>query len=258
MAKQLAAVVDNLDGVDEALHEMYTQAQDGKFVLNIAGRPRGFAPDSDLTQFRDNNTTLTATNTELTTKLAAFDGVDVELFKRLKAVQDDLDSKAMVKAGDIAGLVAAELKKEVDPLKAELAIEKAARVEAQGIANSAIVDAKVLTAAADLGKIRTGAGDVIVAKAKTAGWQNVGGELLQMDGETVVGRDIKDWVTSNAGKDGNIAFCFEASIGAGGDGDKGLPGDTSVKHIAFTDKKAVSDNLEDIATGKVVVDPLAV
>tara|TARA_Y100000310_G_scaffold321924_1_gene380240 strand:- start:230 stop:1009 length:780 start_codon:yes stop_codon:yes gene_type:complete len=256
MAKQMAAVVDSLDGVDEALKEYYELAQDGKYILN-QGRPRGFTPDDEVKQFRDNNTTLTTQNAELTSKLAGFDGVNVEQYNTWKAAQDDLDSKALIKAGDIDGLVNAAVKKALDPVSAELSVEKTARQETQAKLDAAIVDTKVISAASDFGKIRSGAGDVIVTKAKAAGWQNVDGSLLQMSSDNVViGRDIKEWIASTGAKDGEINFCFEPSVGGGGDGADGKEGvQGGAKTLEFGDTKGFSENLEDIASGKTVVAP---
>lgn len=241
----------------EILQAEYVAGGDGAFVLKLDGTPRGWVEASRLDEMRTNNQTLTTTNTSLTEKLGTFDGIDPVVARELISTKEQLNKAQLIKAGDLEGLVQTELQKGLAPLQAELATERAARQKSDGIADKAIVDAKVLSAGGDFGKIRKGASSVLVSKARESGWGNVDGVLLQVNAEgEVVGRDINAWVAENAAPSGDLAFIFEPSKGGGSDGGEGngTPGGGNV--IDSSDRKAFRDNLDDIASGKKTTTPL--
>lgn len=242
--------------LNELMQAEYSEASDGAFVLKLDGVPRGFVESTRLDEMRTNNQKLTTANAGLTEKLGTFDGIDPAVARELIDTKDQLDRSALVKAGDLEGLVQAELQKGLAPLQTELETERAARKKSDQIADKAVVDNKVLSAGGDFGKIRKGASSVLVLKAREQGWANVDGTLLQTNAEgEVIGRSINDWVATNAAPGGDLAFIFEASKGGGAEDGEPGPGNTG-DTIDSSDRKSFRNNLDDIASGKKQVTPL--
>ena len=79
----LQPVLESVDGVDVKVLEHYVE-KDGTHYLELTANMPGFEPKAKVDEFRDTSTRLKGENEELTTKLEAFDGVDVEEYKRLK------------------------------------------------------------------------------------------------------------------------------------------------------------------------------
>ena len=79
----LQPVLESVDGVDAKVLEHYVE-KDGTHYLELTANMPGFEPKAKVDEFRDTSTRLKGENEELTTKLEAFDGVDVEEYKRLK------------------------------------------------------------------------------------------------------------------------------------------------------------------------------
>jgi hypothetical protein len=264
MAKQLAAVLDSLDDLGEDLHDYYVQAQDGKFVLNLGGRPRGFVPQGEHEEFRSNNTTLQNEVTTLKEQLGKFDGVNVDEYTELKGAKDELDRKQLIKSGDVEGLVATEVEKAVKPLSGEIESLRNTNSDLQSQLANKVVDEEIIKAGNAFGKMKAGTEDVLVTKAKAAGFQNVSGELRRKTGEAVVystenpgqPQTIAEWITGEAAKE--FPWVWEPSTGGGGggaDGEETQVTDGQTKTIAFSDRKSFRENLDDVATGKVKVAP---
>lgn len=264
MAKQLAAVLDTLEGVDESLHDFYAEAQDGNFVLTLAGRPRGFVPEGEHHEYRSHNHALENDLNAANEKLKGFDGVDVEVYKQLKATQDDLDRKALIKAGDMEGLVAAEVEKAVKPISGQLETANTTINALQGQLAKKVVDEEILKAGNAFGKMKSGTEDVLVSKATAAGFQEVDGELRQVvNGATQYSVEspgqpmsIREWIATEASK--SFSWVWEPSTGGGGGGAVGEQTQTQdgVKIIQRGDREAFRKNLDAIAKGTVKVAPL--
>lgn len=261
MAKQVAAVLDSLEGVAEADQELYTEAQDGKFVLNIGGRPRGFVPAAEHEEFRTNNNNLTNDLKSANERLAGYDGIDPTEARELLNAKSELDKANLIKKGDMEGLVSAEVAKALEPMTAENAQLKADNQEKTQQLASKVVDEEIIKAGNAFGKMKAGTEDVLVAKAKQAGFQNVNGELRQVQGDQTQysvenpgqPMTISEWITTDASK--AFSWVWEPSSGGGGSGTEDVdPGTAGPgKIIKFEDRKAFRANLEDIASGKTVV-----
>ena len=231
MAK-LAAVVNDLESVPEAHRDLYTQNANGAFELNLDGTPKGFVPTAEKDEFRQNNRDLKAQLDEATEALKGFDGIDATKAKELLATQEELDTAQLIKAGDLEGLVDKAVEKAAGPLNDQIGVLTEERDEAQRVADNAVVDTNVLRHAADVGKVRKGAADTLVLAAKNAGWKNVGGQLLQVDGDgTVRGRDFPGWLGEQTAAGADLAFCFEPSTGGGGGGADGDGGADAAENL---------------------------
>ncbi len=134
-------------------------------------------------------------------------------------------------ADDIRALVA----KALDPLLTELAEARLHRQDAEGAAELAVVDEGVATAVRRSGQFRPGAESIILARARSAGWTNVDGQLLRVADGEIVDRDIGEWLADNRV---SLAMILE-------------PG-----QIDPADRQAFRENLEAIASGERQVGPL--
>lgn len=242
----------------EVLQAEYEQAADGNFVLKLDDTPRGFVESARLDEMRKGVKKHEETAAGLAEKLKAFDGIsDPAKALELLSKQSELDKGELIKAGDIEGLVKAEVEKISGPLNGQLAEMTKARDTAQEQADKSVVNTKVAVAASDFGKVRKGASSTIVAKALEQGWGNHAGELLQANGDgEIVGRDIDAWMAEGAAPGGDLAFCFEPSKGGGSEGNEDGGGGNDTETIDPNDRKSYRDNLADIASGKKQVGPL--
>ena len=138
---------------------------------------------------------------------------------------------------ELQALVDKAVAEAIAPLQARLSETLAGARKSQGEADRAIVDGGIADAARKSGMFRPGAEDLVVEKAKAAGWTNAGGGLLRQlddDGE-IIGRDIGEWIQDNRG---DLAALL-------------LPG-----VIDPTDRAAFRKNLKAIADGTRQVGPL--
>ena len=255
----LVPVLESLDGIDEEEHKYYSQADDGRFVLQLSGRPRGFVPEGEHRQFRDNNTSLKTQLDEMQGRLTAFDGIDPGKARDLLGAQEELDRKNLLKKGDVEGLIQTELKKGLGPIQAENKALVGENSELKQQLASKVVDAEVLRAGNVFGKMKAGTEDVLIDKAKRSGFQDVDGELRQVvNGNTVYStetpgqpRSVDEWIKHEAGKE--FSWIWEPSVGGGGDGDKGQTTPGGVKEISRGDRDAFRKNLAEIAKGTIKV-----
>jgi hypothetical protein len=235
----------------EVLQAEYETAADGNFVLKLDGAPRGFVEAARLDEMRSGAKGHETKASELATQLEAYEGIDPVKARELLEAQEALDPGALIKAGDLASLVTKEVDKIATPLKAQVDELQATNTTLRAAADKAIVDTKVLSAGGDFGKIRKGAGSILVLKAQEAGWGNTDGTLTQRDsaGE-LISTDISTWIAEGAAPGGDLAFLYEPSTGGGSEGGEG-GGDTGAgKTIDAADRKAFRNNLEDVASGK--------
>ena len=262
MAK-IATVVKSLDGVAESLHDMYAEAQDGKYVLQIEGNPRGFVADSVHEEFRTNNNRLQTDLTTANERLSTFEGIDPTVAKELIATKDDLDRKALIKSGDMEAIIKSEVDKALEPISGQVTTLTEERDAARTALAAKVVDGEILKAGNAFGKMKSGTEDVLVAKAKAAGFTEHNGELRQVVNDAVVfstetpgqPMEISEWIKGTAAKE--YSWVWEPSTGGGGGGTDGndVVDNAGVKTIRSDDREAFRKNLDDVASGKVKVAP---
>ncbi len=95
----LKAVLDSLDGVNDALKGEYEQ-RDGKFVLALDGDIPGFAPKAKLDEFRTNNTALLQERDALKAQIEQFKDIDPVKAREAIAKLAELGRKKMLDAGE--------------------------------------------------------------------------------------------------------------------------------------------------------------
>jgi hypothetical protein len=221
----LKYIIDETVQVIGPLREFYKPTADGKFALDIDGHP----DTSKVSDFRATNIALLKERDALKVKLAAFEGINLEEYKTLKA-------KAA--AGDPDDVVA---------LKVQLATAEGKAAEAQA-ATVALTHKTMVSAAFLAAGGRSEAVDYIVSKAP---FVVVDGALQPKPGEK--SPTVEDWL-----KDAAIehAYAFKTSSGGGSTGAKTpvLGAHANVNVLRNPSPQDLGKHSADIKSGKMKVE----
>lgn len=234
-----------------------------RYVLQFDGTPPGLVPKSELDEMRTNNVGLKRSNDRLTQaekeareQLALYGDITPEKLKELQEAAKKGEDAIPVDKHQ------AELKKQVDEAIRPMQ-ERLQTLEQQNKDKDAALDsAKLEGHLIKMPGLREGAQSVAVREAIEDGWRLKDGRpvLLGEDGMPVLSKDkpgeamgLEEYAASKLKP--RMTFLFEASGGGGapGSGDP-KPGPEPAKVIPYSDKKAMSANLEGIANGTVQVD----
>lgn len=257
---KLKPVLDTLEGLSDALKELYTQRSDGKFALDLDGEPVGFVAKGKLDEFRNNNV-------ELMKQLEALKGKslsdeDLAEFTKLREEQQKMKDKQLIDAGKIDELLATRTEQMRKDFEAKYgALDKKYTETAEQYAqtqtrlSSVLIDAELSKTITQVGQIRKGALTDIMLRAKTA-WQYKDGQLVAVDGEgqPVYSKDGKSPMSMTEWCQGlaeSAPYLFEGNQGGGAQGNNGGQGGS--KAISKGDSRGFISNLEGIAKGTVVV-----
>jgi hypothetical protein len=256
MAK-LAAVVDSLEGVAEPLRDMYAPRDDGKYILQLEGPPPGFVEAARLAEFRQNNSALGNRAKELEAALKAYEGIDPEAARKALAAEQEqakaIEAKKLLKAEDVQALI----DRAVTPLAQQIEAEKSARAKAEQSLAEKVVNEGIVAAARKAGELNPGSEDLLVLKARAAGWTTQDGKLVQQqDGQPVYSkrdagqlRSIDEWVAEEAVT--ALGRMWKPSVGGGSSGSRAPVGPNV---IAFTDRERFRKNLDKVAKGELRVE----
>lgn len=250
-------VLDTLDDVPEEIHGEYEE-KDGKYVLKLDGAPPGFVPAGELaetkekvSEFRDTTVGLLKGVAEmagveeatdlspLRKKLAQYEGVDPDEYRKLKEQAEELEAKGVKKAGDVNAQIQKALdnfkESTVEPLQKTLQEEREAREAAQRQAQEAHLRETV-------GKELTKAGaepeamDFLIDRARSV-FTIEDGEVVAKNGnfspQTGDPVTVPEWVSSTALKE--YGFAFKPSKGGGASGGPGTPDASNLKSIRGAD-----------------------
>jgi hypothetical protein len=236
--------------------ELYIE-KDGKFELPV----EGLVPQERLREFRDNNIALMKEREELKKALTKYNDIDPEKYQEALKKLTELDDKKMLDEGKIEELLQARMERynedwnnrekgyqkkisEQESMTARL-VESLARER---------IDGRLREVAPKIGITKTGIDDFIRRGREV--WQLVDGEPVAMHGDQpIYGKDpsqrisMEEWGTDLAPEAPHL---FERSMG-GGAQNNGNGSTRNTRVIARGDPLAFGKNLEDIATGKMVV-----
>jgi uncharacterized protein YdcH (DUF465 family) len=252
----LKAVLDG--AVPEALKEFYTE-KEGKYFLNA----EGLTPETELkeakakiSEFRDSNVRLMKRiDEELLPKLKTFDGLDPEEYKTLKAEKETFTKKGVKGADDIEALIQKNVSAAVKPLVDELTNIKQERLTLKQQLESKAVDEHITNVANKAGIDPDCLRPALTLAREVFKYKD--GKVIALNGDTPVYSKehpdqpltAEEWLPTGVPK----AF-FKPSAGGGADG-----GDThksgGARIIKMPDAVTFGKNLEDIASGKAVVEP---
>lgn len=226
----LKSAVDNLDGLDKALHPLYEKGQDNRYYLSV----EGMVPNERLVEFRNNNV-------ELKKQLEKFEGIDPEKYRTLSKREKEIMEGKLIEQGKVDEVVAERvkgLKTEYDGKLTDLTKQNTTLT---GKLSSVLIDSTVKSAAIALGVLPTAVDDVVL-RAKAV-FQVRDGEAVAVNdrGDVVYGSDptkplsIDEWVKQLKGKAGHL---FEGMRGSGAPGNNRGPGGTDTSKMSATQKIA--------------------
>jgi hypothetical protein len=252
----LKAILESLDEVPEAHRELYVE-KDGRFQLDV----EGVVPQERFKEFRDNNIRLMKEREDLQKKLASYSDVDPQTYQEAIKKLQAFDDKKMLDEGKVEELLTirterlrndyenqikafqkklAELESHSTTLGAELAKER--------------IDGRLREVAGRVGIEETALPDLINRGRQV--WRLVEGEPVAMQGEQLIyGKDPAKPISMEEWADGladQAPHLFKASTGGGAQNQvNGVVRGARV--IARGDALAFGKHLEDIASGKMVV-----
>lgn len=219
--------LDSLDGVDASLHQFYEQDSAGKYFLQV----QGMVAKSVHDEFRNNNITLT-------NKLKAFEGLDIEDYKRLKGLEEKL-----TKTPDAAA-VEKMVQERVANMRTEYETKIGDYEKSVGTMKSQlevlVIDNAVRAAATKVG-VRPEAMDDVLLRAKTI-YKFENGQAVPYDqkGQPIYGKDgstpmnPEEWASSLKK---TAPHLFPGSSGTGATG-TGRPGGPDPSKMSPTQKIA--------------------
>ena len=245
---KLKAVIDSLDGLDDAFHELYTE-KDGKFLLTGV---EGIKTQADVDRV---NRALTAEKTaHKATKdkfapLASYlDDVDATVAKLDK--YDELEQAATGKIDEKAleGMVSTRLKtllspveRERDAAKAERDALKAANGELTAKEKRRIIHDAVRTAAVKSKMIDTAMDDALALAERVMEVDDDGNVMTKDKAGVTPGIDVTTWLTEVQPK---RPHWWPASQGGGAKGSGGGGG--------FTDNPWTAEHWNMTAQGRIL------
>ena len=252
---------DEWDGLSEALASEYTLQGDGNYTLNL---PDGVVSKSRVDEFRNNNITLKKQLEEFQKRQLQIDNmVAKDDYDALKAeLQSRLD-KEQIDKGNIEEVVKDRMSRAQSEFTERQAIlqrdleDKQSKFEKlhSDFQNSEI-QAKLVTELNRVGKIRTGAENDLLERARKVWRLNENNSLVafKQDGTEMFGANAEPITVSEYCSDQltDAAHCYEGASGTDAKGD----GDSSPKKpagIIPSDMGDVADILDDLGSGKVVM-----
>lgn len=251
------AFVDSVEDVPEALRDLYVE-RDGRYVLDV----EGMIPQERLREFRDNNIRLLKEQEELKRQLSEFSAIDPKKYAEMQQRMQEIDDQKMIDAGKIEELLQARTARLVADYDAQIKgyqkkvqeLESGHATLSDELAKERI-DNRLRDVASATGVRKTALPDLINRGRRV--WKLVDGLPVAMQGEqTIYGKDpskpmsMEEWVTSLAEEAPHL---FEPSSGSGAQNQGNHGARPGVRTIPRGDPAAFGKHLEDIASGKAVV-----
>lgn len=262
--------IDSLEGVDEALHQFYKPVDEKDASAGYDLDLSNANEKSRVAEFRNTSRKRGNELKQLQEQYARFEGVDLDLYKAgqeaLSKLQSEEDQKAF-KSGDIDSVVERQVNSRVDAMKNSYEQQLSALTKARDEYASRFDTLRTNHAKSKLEseishalnaskvKVRAGAmADVLSRAHKVFKYDPENDRLVAKRGnEERFGPKGEPYnyndFTNDLVKDAN--FLFEPAQGGGARG--GGQGKARVNTVQYGDKKAMIDNLEDIASGKIKV-----
>jgi hypothetical protein len=231
------------EDIPEALRPYYTE-KDGEWHITV----EGMVPSEKVTEFRDNNVTLTTENTKLKADLVKFENVDVDKYRELLGKENDLRDEKLFSKNKIDELVntrTEEMRREHTNQNAALVqrAEKAEKEASQLKDNlkRQVIDRTVIDAGVKLGLEPTGHLD-LVNRARAVADLDETGKLVfkNADGTRMYGKDgvtpmtAEEWAERQATTEAKHLFKPSNGGGAGPGGGGGGGGGGSADVLGKT------------------------
>lgn len=264
----LKASVSSLDQVDENLREHYRLNDSGDgYVLNLEGSPHGFVSKTEhadsvnrLSEFRNNNISLTNELEELRPLKAQYEGIDPNAARSAMLQVEELGKKGVKKPDDVQTQISAALNdftsKVVEPLKSQLEASEQARQDAEHEAERGLMRSKIGEEFIGMGG-KPGAMDFILGKAENI-FGVIEGKVSARENQFSTnnpGEPItpKEWLTQQA-TSVETDFAFNASNGGGASPKPGASSSSQAQKLVNPTPSQLGANMDAISSGKVVVE----
>lgn len=222
---------------------------------------------SKLDEFRQNNIQFKKQIEGLKGDLLKFKDIDpakhAETVKKLQEMEDQhlIDDKNFEELLEVrTERMRQESAGQIEALTTDRDRYKGISEASNGRLSSLLIDSSITSVVSEVGTVRKGAMRDVLARAHGVYQLDDKGEVVPMkDGNVLFGKDGKAPLSQKEFCEGLLdtaSYLFENSGGggAGGDGDKGGGGQHNSKTIQQGDQKGFSDNLTEIASGKVTVE----
>lgn len=239
------------DQIPTGLEDYYTE-QDGEYVLVVDG----MVDKNVVSEFRQNNINLQKQLAGLEKQMGA---VDVDEYKALKAQQQKVADQELIDAGKVDELVNTRVERMQSQFEQNMTQLQGKLEETTQAANkyrenydTLIVERTLADAAARAG-VRSEAIPDVLNRARAVWSKADDDSLVAVRGDQpVYGKNgstpisIDEWYE---GLSDEAPHLFKASEGSGALGGRG----SASRRVSVYDTDALSDNLENIASGKVAV-----
>lgn len=259
----LKALLDNLDGLNEAIQAEYTKTDDGKFRLNV--EPVGGMALENVEGLKSTLGKVKRERDDFKSKVANFGDLDPDKARDALVKVEELSAIDPEKEADKLA------NKKVEAMKTQLAEKHAAELKTSIDKNDSLthqlegvmIDQAATKSIAD----RKGSIDLLLphvrsqARLKTRDDGAFFVEVIDDHGNPRIGDSngnamTIDQLVESMSQSDAFARAFDGS-GASGGGAASNSGSTAnrggAKTIRFDDQEAMSANIEDIAQGKVTV-----
>lgn len=255
----LKMVVDSADQIPEGFADAYEE-KNGKFYLKLDD---DVVPKSQLGEFRDNNIKLMKDLDSAQGQLKKYEGVDLDEYKQALKLKQEAADKKLLEAGEVDKLVntrvermKADFEGQTTALQSKVETLESENSNLNGQLSTVLIDSQIQQAINEVGKPRQGAMEDIMNRGRTL-YKLIEGKPTPIgpDGNPIFGKDGKapmtfvEWATSLQESAG---FLFETAAGGGSPGNRSGGGQPA-QRVASNDPIEIGNNLEDIASGKVVV-----
>jgi molybdopterin converting factor small subunit len=221
----LKRVVDNLEGIPEALHGLYKKEADGKFHLQVEEDPEQKAK---LDEFRQNNIKLQKDMKALQDQLS---GIDLDEYKELKKNSQALKDKQLLDAGKVDELFSQRTERMRSDHEAQLKAlgEQISKItkDYEGVSEKyakELIEGRIVRAVSAIAVPKKEALADIISRARST-YSLENGELVaKINGKLAYGKDGKtilpiEEFAENLVKDG--PHLFEKTSGGGAQGNDG-------------------------------------
>lgn len=264
MAKKLKPILDSLDDVPEALHDLY-EPHDGKYVLAL----EGVDDHPGVASLRNAYRKEKERRGEVAQKLEALRGqlgdiadMDPEELRANLTKLQQIEDKQLIDSGKIEELLAQRVERmrkdherQMAALQVQLQEKDGALGKTSARLSEVLVDHAIAAAASKAGVRSTAMPDVL--NRGRAVYRLVDDQVvpLDKDGNVIAGKnpaaamDMEEWLSGLAG---DAPHLFEASTGAGAPGAR--PGQVNggfKKTLSMSDTRGIGQNLEAVARGEV-------
>ncbi len=256
----LPVMISKLEDVDESVRELYIEDTEGEgYILDLDDS----SYKSKLDEFRKNNRKLHNAQQAAKKEMEKYKGIDPEKWaeaqERLKEL-DKLEEQGLLKDGDVEKVVEkrtatmrSEYEQQVKSMKESLAALEDERNKLRGKLGNTLIETTFRQAVDKVGRLRPGAFTDVVGRARQNWTVDEEGQLTAKDLFNEKGDPMtpEEW-SSRLLRD--APYLFEEGQGGGASGGKkGSGADDKVKRITANDPSTFGENLEAIASGRVIV-----